>query len=411
MDPQQRMLLETSWTALEDAGIAPDTLRGSRTGVFCGMWRNDYWDLVSRAEGPGLYAATGNSTSVAVGRIAYVLGLEGPAIAVDTACSSSLVAIHQAASALVRGEADLVLAGGVNAILGAGVTQAFANAGMLAADGRCKTFDAAADGYVRGEGCGVVILKRLRDAKASGDRVLGVILGSAVNQDGASAGLTVPRGPAQQRAIREALGRAGIEASSVDYLEAHGTGTELGDPVEVEAAASVYGRGRDPERPLLLGSVKTNIGHLEAAAGIAGVIKVLLALRAGVIPKHLHFERPNPRLDWDRLPVRVTSEATAWPEADRPRRAGVKFLRVFGDERTCDPGGPPALGGVRGIRGGGREAPGASAFGTVAGSRHTACGAVSGMARERPGGVSLADAAWTAAWGGTLRGARGSRVQ
>ena len=333
LDPQQRLLLETSWTALEDAGLDAGGLRGSRTGVYGGVCGNDYQALVDVPGGDpsrSLYRSTGVTASAAVGRVAFALGLEGPAITVDTACSSSLVAIHQAALALRSGDADLALAGGVNAILRAEATRVFAEAGMLAADGRCKTFDAAADGYVRGEGCGMVVLKRLSDAEASGDRILGVILGSAVNQDGASAGLTVPNGPAQERVIEAALSHAGIEPSSVDYLEAHGTGTELGDPVEVEAAASVYGRGRDPEHPLLLGSVKTNVGHLEGAAGVAGLIKVVLALWAGVIPKHLHFERPNPRIAWDRLPVRVASEATGWPAREGPRRAAVSSFGYSG---------------------------------------------------------------------------------
>ena len=333
LDPQQRLLLETSWAALEDAGIAPGGLRGSRIGVFGGVSASDYQALVAEtAEDPrrSLYRATGISASTAVGRVAYTLGLVGPAITVDTACSSSLVALHQAAAALRVGEADLALAGGVGAILRSEATRIFQDSGMLAPDGRCKTFDAAADGYVRGEGCGMVVLKRLEDAEASGDRILAVVLGSAVNQDGASAGLTVPHGPAQELVIEHALARAGVEPSSVDYLEAHGTGTELGDPVEVEAAASVYGRGRDPERPLLIGSVKTNVGHLEAAAGIAGLIKTVLAIQSGVIPKHLHFERPNPRMDWKALPVKVTSEPTSWPEAERPRRAAVSSFGYSG---------------------------------------------------------------------------------
>ena len=221
---------------------------------------------------------------------------------------------------------------------------------LLAPDGRCKTFDAAADGYVRGEGCGILVLKRLGDAERDGDRILGVLLGSAVNQDGASAGLTVPNGPAQERVIRAALERAGVEASTVDYLEAHGTGTELGDPIEVQAAAAVYGEGRDADRPLLIGSVKTNIGHLESAAGVAGVIKVLLAMREGMIPKHLHFERPNPRLDWERLPVRVTSEATAWPESpDRPVRAGVSSFGYSGTNAHLVLEGYGKLGRAEGI--------------------------------------------------------------
>ncbi len=289
LDPQQRMLLETSWGALEDAGIAPDGLRGSRTGVYGGFMASDYQAVMAAAAddpSTNIYRSTGIAASTAIGRIAFALGLEGPAIAVDTACSSSLVALHQAAAALRAGEADLALAGGVNAILRWQPTQIFTDAGMLAADGRCKTFDEAADGYVRGEGCGMVVLKRLADAEKAGDRILAVVLGSAVNQDGASAGLSVPNGPAQERVIEEALARAGVEASSVDYLEAHGTGTELGDPVEVQAAAAVYGRGRSPDRPLLIGSVKTNVGHLEAAAGVAGLIKAVLAIRSGEIPRN-----------------------------------------------------------------------------------------------------------------------------
>ena len=285
----------------------------------------------SGREAASLYLATGNSGSAAIGRIAYTLGLEGPAIAVDTACSSSLVAIHQAVAGLQRGDADLALAGGVNAILSPAATDAFTAAGMLSPDGRCKTFDASADGYVRGEGCGMVVLKRLRDAEADGDRVWGVIRGSAVNQDGASAGLTVPNGPAQERVIEDALARAGLEPADVDYLEAHGTGTELGDPIEVHAAASVFGRGRPAARPLLVGTVKTNIGHLEAAAGVAGLIKVLLAMGRRVIPRHLHFEEPNPRIDWDGLAIRVTSEPTAWPaDSGRPARAGVSSFGFSG---------------------------------------------------------------------------------
>ena len=334
LDPQQRLLLETCWEALEDAGLDPERLRGSHAGVYGGINSNDYQQLTA-ASAPdgarGLYLATGVSFSTAVGRVAYSLGLKGPAIAVDTACSSSLVAVHQAVAGLQSGDADLALVGGVNAILTGGATRVFEDAGMLAPDGRCKTFDEAADGYVRGEGCGVLVLKRLSEARAEGHRILGVLIGSAVNHDGASAGLTVPSGPAQARVIAAALDRAGVPASSVDYLEAHGTGTPLGDPVEVQAALSVYGCDRPANRPLLLGSVKTNIGHLEAAAGIAGLIKVLLAMQAGVIPKHLHFTKPNPRMDWEGLPVRVTAEATPWPSStDHPRRAGVSSFGLSG---------------------------------------------------------------------------------
>ena len=329
MDPQQRMLLETAWEALEDACLDPASLAGSRTGVFVGIADTDYQRLLGN-QPPNLYIATGNSFAAAAGRIAFALGFEGPAMAIDTACSSSLVVVHQAVAALQRAEVDVAVAGGVSAIVTPGGTMVFGAGGMLAPDGRCKTFDAAADGFGRGEGCGMVVMKRLSDAEENGDRILAVVRGSAVNQDGASAGLTVPNGPSQERVIREALQRAGLEPADVDYLEAHGTGTELGDPIEIQAAAAVYGDGRPAERPLLIGSVKTNIGHLEAAAGIAGLIKVLLAIRDGRIPKHLHFKSPNPRMDWERLPVRVTAEATPWPEVGRPVRAAVSSFGISG---------------------------------------------------------------------------------
>nr|AAY00027.1 SA1_PKSC [uncultured bacterial symbiont of Discodermia dissoluta] len=333
MDPQQRMLLETSWQALEEAGIDPGGLSGSRTGVFAGVASNDYRDLVGSLVGDraGIASTTGNINSVAIGRVAYSLGLEGPAIAVDTACSSSLVAVHQAIASLRNGEADMALAGGVNAILLPQYSTLFADAGMLSPDGRCRAFDASANGFVRGEGCGMVVLKRLADAEADGDRIWGVIRGSAVNQNGASAGLAVPNGLAQERVIEEALARAGIAPSEVDYLEAHGTGGELSDPIEILAAGKVYGTGRKPERPLLIGTVKTNIGHLEAAAGVAGMIKVLLSMRHGLVPPHLHFRDPNPRVDWDQLPVRVASSATDWPEtSSRPARASVSAFGISG---------------------------------------------------------------------------------
>ena len=329
LDPQQRMMLEVSWWALEDAAIDPGSLRGSRTGVFAGISIMDYRDLAisdpdSNEAAAGLYAATGNALNTAIGRVSFVLGLEGPSMAIDTACSSSLVAIHQAVAGLQRGEADLVLAGGVHAQFAGRPLELRANAGMLSPTGQCWTFDAAADGFVSGEGCGLIVLKRLSDAKADGDRIWAVIPGSAVNQDGASQGLTVPSAPSQEKAMEEALARAGASPSEVDYLEAHGTGTVVGDPIELSAAAAVYGRERDAEHPLLVGSVKTNIGHLGPAAGVAGLIKTVLALRHGVIPRHLNFRDPNPRIDWDRLPVRVTNGITDWPfHDDRPRLAGV----------------------------------------------------------------------------------------
>ena len=329
LDPQQRMMLETSWRALEDAGIDPDTLKGSRTGVYAGISNYDYRGLimgVSDTADPAtsLYTVTGTSFNTAIGRVAFALGLQGPAMAVDTACSSSLVAVHQAVAGLQRGEADLALAGGVHAILSGRLLELRANAGMLAPDGQCKTFDAAADGYVRGEGCGILVLKRLREAEADGDRIWGVIRASALNQDGASPGLTVPSEPAQEQVIEAALLKAGLEPWEVDYVEAHGTGTPVGDPIEMQATGTVYSRGRDADRPLLVGSVKTNIGHLESAAGAASLIKVMLAMKHRVIPKHLNFHTPNPDIDWERFAVRVAAETTDWPIVlGRPPRAGV----------------------------------------------------------------------------------------
>ena len=329
LDPQQRMVLETCWQALEDALVDPERLKGSRTGVYVGISNNDYRTISLEANQPtepaaSLYAVAGTSFNTAAGRVAYALGLEGPAMAVDTACSSSLFALHQAVSSLQRDEADLLVVGGVQAIFLGRLTQLRANARMLSPDGQCKAFDASANGFVRGEGCGMVVLKRLSDAQADGDRIWGVVLGSAVNQDGASAGMTVPSGAAQEQVIVEALRVAGIEPHEVDYLEAHGTGTEVGDPIELNAAAAIYGQGRAETNPLLVGSVKTNVGHLEPAAGVAGLMKVLLSMHSGVIPKHLHFNNPNPRVDWDTLPVKITSETTVWPDVgERPHRAGI----------------------------------------------------------------------------------------
>ena len=333
MDPQHRLLLETAWRAVEHSGSAPSALAGSKTGVFMGLSTQDYLCLLTNAmslEDIEAYLGIGTSAAAGAGRISYRMGLLGPAITVDTACSSSLVAVHQACQALRLGECDLALAGGVNLLISPATMINFSRAHMLAPDGRCKTFDAAADGYVRGEGCGVVVVKRLDDAIRDGDRIRAVIRGSAVNQDGASGGLTVPNGTAQQRVIAAALQSAGVEACDVDYLEAHGTGTSLGDPIEVQAAGAAFGAGRDAGRPLLIGSVKTNVGHLEAAAGIAGLIKVILSLEHEELPKHLNFQNASPHIPWDGLPVRVVDEAVPWARNERPRVAGISGFGFSG---------------------------------------------------------------------------------
>ena len=275
-------MLETAWEGLERAGYSPAALRGSRSGIFVGVGVNEYSHLLSADSVDNIepHFITGNALNAISGRVAFALGLEGPAVAVDTACSSSLVAVHQACQALHSGDCDLALAGGVNVLLSPVSIIAASRARMLSPDGRCKTFDAGADGYVRSEGCGILVLKRLSDAQRDGDRVCAVIPSSAVNQDGASSGLTVPNGGAQQRLIATALARAGLAGGDVDYLEAHGTGTPLGDPIEVQAAGAVYGAGRDADRPLLIGSVKTNVGHLESASGLSLIHKMCIRDRA-----------------------------------------------------------------------------------------------------------------------------------
>ncbi len=331
MDPQQRLLLEVTWEALEHAGIAPDRLRGSRSGVFVGISNSDYQRLqFGDRDRIDAYASSGSAPGIASGRLSYVLGLHGPAISVDTACSSSLVAAHLAIRSLRSGECDLALAAGVNLILTPEIHINFSKAHMLSADGRCKTFDARADGYVRGEGCGVLVLKRWRDAQKDGDRILALIRGSALNQDGRSSGLTAPNGPAQQAVIRAALDDAGVAPEAVGYVEAHGTGTSLGDPIEVAALGTGLCAGRSREEALRIGSVKTNIGHLEAAAGVAGVIKVVLALQHREIPAHLHFETGNPYIDWDHLPVEVVTRTRPWPTLRGRRIAGVSSFGFSG---------------------------------------------------------------------------------
>ena len=329
MDPQQRMLLETTWQALEDAGIDPDRLRGSAAGVYAGINTSEYRDLMREGDYGTSYLGT--AASMAVGHLAFSFGLSGPTLPVQLNCASSLVAVHQAVIGLRLGETDLALVGGTSAALSAGITKEMTELRLLSPQGRCKSFDASADGFVRGEGCGMVVLKRLSEAEADGDRIWAVIRGSAVNQNGASAGATMPNGPAQERVIEQALSQAALNPSEVDYLEAHGAGSAFGDPIEVQAAAAVYGRARDADRPLLMGSVKTNIGHLEAAAGIAGLIKTVLAMTHRVIPQHLHFENPSTLVEWEKLPVLVTSEAVDWPaDANRPPRAGVSAFGISG---------------------------------------------------------------------------------
>ena len=333
IDPQQRMMLETSWQALEDAGLDPASLEGRRGALYGGISTHDYREILLRSgEDIAFFTlALGNDGSSTVGRIAYLLGLEGAAVPINTVCSSALVAVHHAAAALRRQEADLALAGGVNAILTPTITRGYAEVGMLSPTGQNRVFDAGADGYVRSEGCGMFVLKRLADAEADGDRIWAVIRGSSVTQSGSGAGFTAPSAAAQSAAIREALADGGMDPADVDYLEAHGTATDLGDQVELNAAAAVYGAGRAADRPLLVGSVKTNIGHAEAAAGASSLIKVVLSMNRGIIPAHLNLETPNPNLDWGRLPVRVTTEARAWPHfQDRRVRAGVSSFSLTG---------------------------------------------------------------------------------
>jgi myxalamid-type polyketide synthase MxaB len=332
LDPQQRLVLEVTWEALENAAIPPDSLNGSRAGIFVGITTHDYLEIAKSVglDEVDVYTATGNALNAAPGRVAYTLGLQGPSVAVDTACSSSLVALHLACQSLRSGESTLALAGGVNALLSPDGFVIFSRWGMMAKDGRCKTFDSRADGFVRGEGCGMLVLKKLSDAQKDGDPILAVIHGSAVNQDGRSSGLTVPNGRAQQAVIRQALANAGLQPSAISYVEAHGTGTTLGDPIEVEAIGAVLGEGRSASQPLVVGSVKTNLGHLESASGIAGVIKTILALQHHEIPPHLHLQERSPRIPWPNFEVTIPTKPLAWEPANGQRYAGVSSFGFSG---------------------------------------------------------------------------------
>jgi acyl transferase domain-containing protein len=333
MDPQQRLLLEVAWEALENAGYAPDRMAGSATGVFVGVTMSDYLQVQSNINSPdltGTYRITGNLFNSIPGRVSYTLGLRGPAMAIDTACSSSLVAIHQAIQSLRSGETNMALAGGVNLLLSPEITLSACQASMLAPDGRCKAFDSTADGFIRSDGVGIVVLKRLSDALDNGDNIWAVIRGSAVNHGGFSSGFSVPNKVAQEEVIKAALKNADALPEDISYVETHGTGTSLGDPIEARALAAALASHRSPASPLLLGSVKTNFGHTEAAAGVAGLIKTVLALHHEEVPPHLHLKELNPFMEWSKASLSVPTRSTPFPISNGRRLAGVSSFGVSG---------------------------------------------------------------------------------
>lgn len=344
LDPQQRLVLEVAWEALENAAIAPDKLNGSKGGVFMGICGNDYLHQLLKRNLTDIdaYLSTGNTHSLASGRLSYILGLRGPSLSVNTACSSSLVALHLGVTSLRHQECDLALVGGVNRLISPEISINFSQAKMLSPQGRCKTFDAGANGFVRAEGCGILVLKRLSDAITAKDNIKALIHGSATNQDGRTSGLTVPNGLAQQAVIRQALKNSQIQPHEVSYIETHGTATLLGDPIEVEALAEVFASHRPKNQPLVLGAVKSNIGHSEAAAGIAGLIKVILCLQHKTIPPQLHFHTPNPHIRWEELPLTVPTGSLPWLEGEKPRIAGVSSFGFSGTNAHVIVGEAPA---------------------------------------------------------------------